>query len=94
MFQIYNLADKSGKIDEEACKKHITDIIKDKTWEPIIQKALTTCIKEAVKYAETYQKMTGIDTETCDFKFDAIADCIDIASFTVRLFTLLICIFD
>lgn len=83
MYQSMNLADKSGVIDIEVCKKHIKEAVKEKSWEPIVQKAFTICLKEGVKYGENYQKITGIPVETCDFKFDAISDCIDIASFGV-----------
>lgn len=41
-----SLADKSGTIDKEACKKHIKEAIKDKNWEPIVQGAFTRCLTE------------------------------------------------
>lgn len=86
-----NLADKSTVIDKEACKKHIKEAIKDKTWEPIVQSAFTKCLAEGPKYGEQYQKITGISVETCDFKFDAISDCIDIASFGVSQYSFNVC---
>lgn len=84
------LADsKTGVIDKDACKKFITSNIKDKSWEKVIQAAFTKCSTEAIKYGEQYQIHTGIERETCDFKFDAISDCIDIASLSVSLISFL-----
>jgi hypothetical protein len=77
------LVDTKGNIDKEGVKKYVEETIKDVDWVALIERAFTKCFDEAPKYAEHYQNSTGISKAVCDFKYDMISDCIDIASFTV-----------
>ncbi|KAG5669921.1 hypothetical protein PVAND_000211 [Polypedilum vanderplanki] len=81
LFKDLQLADSSGNILNDKVKAYIKETIKDASWAKIATAAFQKCSTEAIKYGENYQKLTGISKSTCDFKFDAIADCIDIASF-------------
>lgn len=77
------LVDEKGNICKEASQKYIKETVKDPNWETIAEKAFLKCIDEAPKYATPYQKLTGISIETCNFIFDTMGDCVDIASFSV-----------
>lgn len=77
------MIDESGNFLDDSVKKYVVEFIKDDAWKKVIDESYSKCIVEALKYAEAYQEATKISKDICDFKYDAVADCIDIASFSV-----------
>jgi hypothetical protein len=84
LFKDLKLVDSAGNFLNDKIKTYIDETIKSASWKKVVNVAFKKCSKEAPKYAENYQQATGIPKSDCDFKFDAVSDCVDIASFGVR----------
>jgi hypothetical protein len=83
IFREMKLVDGSGNFDDKKIKGFIDATITDSSWNKIINAGYLKCTKEVPKYAEFFQTHSKIPKETCDFKYEVLRGCIDIASFGV-----------
>lgn len=83
LYKTLKLIDSKGNFDVLKMTALIGEKIKDAALKKMMTDSVSKCIAESQKYAEVYQKDTKVPKETCDFKFDAFKDCMDIAIFMV-----------
>lgn len=76
-------------VDAKAALKYLEELLKDSEWKKVMHESFEICNKEIGQLAEKYQKLSNFPKTTCNIKYSAVVDCMDIAAFAVSFLFLL-----
>lgn len=76
---------KDGSFDMEEAQKHMTNTVKDKTWNTLLQQSLTSCKNTISEHLDFLQSKASFTKSECDVFFFHLPRCISIVAFTVSL---------
>lgn len=75
-------------MDGEAVLKYLDTQVKELDWRKVMSEAFGVCTKETESHIAEIQKRANFTKEQCNVKFDFITECLDIAAFMVKSFSL------